>query len=193
MKNILILIATLCVLTACNNEETISLEEHENLQAENKMLKEDNKKLNTQLDNVISENSELRKQIEEQVSIENSIVDEEESVQAFLDELEADLDDIEYTYNELSSQITVTYTGELEEVTELALSQKENTSAYENDLQAIREIIQLYSETIMQKFGEGYTVALQLESNPIPALIIYEDGEYLVDTFESHTKRILNK
>lgn len=63
MKKFLLLIATLCVLTACNDEETISLEEHENLRAENKELKEDNDKLRTEVTNLENKignlNSEL--------------------------------------------------------------------------------------------------------------------------------------
>ncbi|MEK4555331.1 hypothetical protein [Jeotgalicoccus sp. FSL K6-3177] len=192
MKKHIILFISLFVLGACSNEGKVSFEEYENLQAENKKIQEENKLISTQLDEVIVENSELLELKEEQISFESNNLKEKDSVQNFLDELGAELEDVVYTVNELTSQVTVTYTGELEEATELALSQ-EGTEAYENDLDAIREIIQLYSETIMQKFGEGYTVALQLETNPIPALIIYKDGKYLIDTFESHAERIIGK
>lgn len=79
MKKIFLLVPLALLLTACNSEGTVSLQEHEDLQTEFEELKDKNTKLNGQIEDLKSENEEMKAQIEEQPDLSNTDTTEEEA------------------------------------------------------------------------------------------------------------------
>lgn len=143
LKKYIILFVSLFILTACNNDETISLEEHENLQAENKELKEDNDKLRTEVTNLENKIGNLN----------SELADKDEETEESFDFKEA-------SKQAKKEKVKSTPTKKKTEENTNEKSEEEATATTEKELSISKEELKEQIENILQEAGRPMNASI---------------------------------